>query len=165
MEKRRSIACQCWFQGKEFLGYSVAKLPSGTGEAQAAAVFGAIEDWGIADSIRAMCFDTTSSNTGRIAGACVLLEQKLEKELLSLACRHHVMELIIGAVFQVCMGATSSPEVPLFKRFQQYWGFIDTAKYEPGIAADDVASLVEDIKQDTIDYANKHLEDDQPRDG
>ena len=75
------------------------------------------------------------------------------------------MELIIGAVFQVCMGATSSPEVPLFKRFQQYWGFIDTAKYEPGIAADDVASLVEDIKQDTINYANKHLEDDQPRDG
>jgi hypothetical protein len=81
---------------------TVAKLPSGTGEAQAAAVFGAIEDWGIADSIRAMCFDTTSSNTGWIAGACVLLEKKLEKELLLLACRHHIMELIIGAVFKVC---------------------------------------------------------------
>lgn len=37
---------------------TVAKLPSGTGEAQAAAVFGAIEDSGVADSIRAMCFDT-----------------------------------------------------------------------------------------------------------
>ena len=87
---------------------TVAKLPSGTGEAQAAAVFGAIEDWGIAGSIRAMCFDTTSLNTGRVAGACVLLEQKLEKKLLSLACRHHIMKLIIGAVFKVCMGATSS---------------------------------------------------------
>lgn len=59
------------------------------------------------------------------------------------------MKLIIGAVFQVCMGtATSSPEVSLFKRFQKYWGFVDTAKYEPGIAADDMAGLVEDIKQD-----------------
>ena len=136
----------------------IAKLPSGTGEAQAAAVFGDIQDWGLADSIQAMGFDTTSSNTGRIVGACVLLEQKLEKELLSLACRHHIMELIIGAVFQVCRGATTSPEVPLFERFQEYWGFMDTAKYEPGIAADDVAGIVEDIQQSTIDYANKHLE-------
>jgi len=93
--------------------FTVAKLPSGTGEAQADAVFEAVSEWGLADSIRAMCFDTTSSNTGRIAGACVLLEQKLGKELLSLACRHHIMELSIGAVFQCCMGATSSPEVQL----------------------------------------------------
>jgi len=74
------------------------------------------------------------------------------------------MELIIGAAFQVCMGtATSSPEVSLFKRFQEYWRFIDMAKYEPGIAADDVAGLVEDIKQDIIDYANKQLQQIHPR--
>ncbi|KAK2720673.1 hypothetical protein QYM36_004529 [Artemia franciscana] len=151
--------------GKEVLQLlTVAKLPSRTGEAQASAVFGAIEDWGIPGNIRAMCFDTTSSNTGRISGACVLLEQKLGKELLSLACRHHIMELVIGAVFQVCMGSTSSPEVPLFKRFQDYWRFIDTDKYETGIAADDVVRLVDDIKQSTIDFANKHLEQSQPRD-
>lgn len=151
--------------GKEVLQLlTVAKLPSGTGEAQASAVFGAIEDWGIPGNIRAMCFDTTSSNTGRISGACVLLEQKLGKELLSLACRHHIMELVIGAAFRVCMGSTSSPEVPLFKRFQDYWRFIDTDKYETGIAADDVARLVDDIKQSTIDFANKHLEQSQPRD-
>ncbi|KAK2713790.1 hypothetical protein QYM36_009614 [Artemia franciscana] len=145
--------------GKEVLQLlTVAKLPSGTGEAQASAVFGAIEDWGIPGNIRAMCFDTTSSNTGRISGACVLLEQKLGKELLSLACRHHIMELVIGAAFRVCMGSTFSPEVPLFKRFQDYWRFIDTDKYETGIAADDVARLVDDIKPSTIDFANKHLE-------
>ena len=52
------------------------------------------------------------------------------------------MELIIGAMVQVCMGATTySPEVRLFKRFQEYWELIDTAKY----AADDAADLVEDI--------------------
>jgi len=145
---------------------TVAKLLSETGESQAAAVLGAIQDWGIGDSIRAiMCFDTTSSNTGRIAGAYVLLEQKLEKELLSLTSRHHSMELIIGAVFQVCMGATtSSPEVRLFMRFQDYWRLIDTAKYELGIAADDVTDLVEDIRQSITDYANKHLEQSLSRD-
>ncbi|KAK2717035.1 hypothetical protein QYM36_007247 [Artemia franciscana] len=155
--------------GKEVLQLlTVAKLPSGTGEAPASAVFGAIEDWGIPGNIRAMCFDTTSSNTGRISGACVLLEQKLGKELLSLACRHHIMELVIGAAFRVCMGSTSSPEVPLFKRFQDYWRFIDTDKYETGIAADDVARLVDDIKQSApysdlillkslLEYSSIHL--------
>ncbi|KAK2708513.1 hypothetical protein QYM36_014199, partial [Artemia franciscana] len=165
IEKEKVDRLPVLVSGKEVLQLlTVAKLPSGTGEAQASAVFGAIEDWGIPGNIRAMCFDTTSSNTGRISGACVLLEQKLGKELLSLACRHHIMELVIGAAFRVCMGSTSSPEVPLFKRFQDYWRFIDTDKYETGIAADDVARLVDDIKQSTIDFANKHLEQSQPRD-
>ncbi|GBL75169.1 hypothetical protein AVEN_194418-1 [Araneus ventricosus] len=128
------------------------------GEEQSAAVFEAIESWGISNNIHAMCFDTTSSNTGRNAGTCVLLEQKLEKVLLSLACRHHVMELIIGSGFVVCMGATSAPEV-LFKRFKEYWRFIDTDQYETGISIDAVAELIKDIKEGTIvNYTKKYLE-------
>jgi hypothetical protein len=68
------------------------------------------------------------------------------------------MELITSAVFEVCIGVTSSPEVTLFKRFQVYWRLIDTNKYQPGISHYYVADLVEDIKQETIDYANKCLE-------
>jgi len=63
-------------------------------------------------------------------GACVLLEQMLGKELLYLACRHHVLELVVGAVFQTFMGSTSGPEVPLFKRFQTRWVFIDRERYD-----------------------------------
>ncbi|KAK2707607.1 hypothetical protein QYM36_015345 [Artemia franciscana] len=58
----------------------VAKLTSGTGEAQASAVYSAIEDWGITENILAMCFDKTSSNTGQMTGACVLLEQKIDPD-------------------------------------------------------------------------------------
>ncbi len=136
----------------------VAKLPSGTGESQATAVYDAIEDWGIASSIRAMCFDTTFSNTGRTAGACILLEQKLGKELLALACRHHILELIISAAFQVCFGPVSSPVVQLFQRFQGHWGVVDKNKYQTGIASDDVAGLVKDIRESVIEFALKHLQ-------
>lgn len=104
---------------------TVAKLPSGTGQAQATAVYEAVEDWGVSDNISAMCFDTTASNTGRLAGACVLLEQKLGRKLLSLACRHHILELVVGAVFEVCLGVKSVPEVQLFQRFWDHWGLID----------------------------------------
>ena len=142
---------------------SVAKLPSGTGCAQATAVFNAVEDWGIVESIRAMCFDTTSSNTGQVTGACVL-EEKFERELLSLACRHHVMELVIESVFQVCMGSSSCPEVPLFKHFQAHWAFIDPDKYDVGVDSLDVLNIIRDVHESVKAFAFRHLEEAQPRD-
>ncbi|KAG0730224.1 hypothetical protein GWK47_003311 [Chionoecetes opilio] len=53
---------------------------------------------------------------------CTLLEQKLGRPLLNLACRHHVMELILASAFKATFGdATSGPDVQLFKRFQKKW--------------------------------------------
>jgi len=74
------------------------------------------------------------------------------------------MELVIGAVFQVCLGATSSPEVPLFRRFQQFWEFVDQSKYESGMADDTVSRSVQDISDSTIQFANRYLAESQPRD-
>ena len=71
----------------------------------------------MADRVKAMCFDTTSSNTGQKKGACTLIEDKLEKELLNLACRHHISELLIGAVITVMLGPSKSPKVAIFKRW------------------------------------------------
>lgn len=133
---------------------AVAKLPTGSGEAQAAAVHEALLDWGIAEKVRAMCFDTTSSNTGRSIGTCILLEQKLGRELLSLVCRHHVMELVIGAVFNVCLGFSSAPEVLVFKRFQANWEFVDRSRYATGVDDKDVSILVQDVRESILDFAN-----------
>ena len=41
-------------------------------------------------------FDTTSSNTGLLSGACVILDQLLGRPLLNLGCRHHVLELVLA---------------------------------------------------------------------
>ena len=60
---------------------SVSKLSSGTGEASASAAYDAAEAWKIIDQVKCMCFDTTSVNTGHRNGACILLEQKLDKDL------------------------------------------------------------------------------------
>lgn len=61
----------------------------------ASAVKKATDEWNLADRIiRAACFDTTASNTGRRSGACHLLEQLLQKSLLYLPCRHHILELV-----------------------------------------------------------------------
>ena len=88
---------------------SVPKLPSGTGEAQAHAIFQALKEWNVQDNVEAMCFDTTSSNTGRINRACVILEQLLGRDLLYLACRHLILELMAGAAFKAVISSSSAP--------------------------------------------------------
>jgi len=79
------------------------KLPNGTGEAEATAVLNLVQEWNLDDRIQFMSFDTTDTNTGAYAGVCVLLKQKMGKNLISLAFRHHIMELIVGQAFDTLM--------------------------------------------------------------
>jgi hypothetical protein len=83
----------------------VPKIHSGTGEAQAMSVYKLVNEWNLKDRVQFMSLDATSSNTGLKSGACMILEQKLGRNLVSLACRHHVMELIVAKVFDTLMEA------------------------------------------------------------
>jgi len=38
------------------------------------------------------------------SGACILLEQKLGRALLYLGCRHHIIALILAAIFKAVVG-------------------------------------------------------------
>ena len=138
---------------------TVAKLPSRTRETQASAVFMAIEGWNITNSIRITYFDTTSPNTGRISG--VLQGQKLSKELLYFACRHHVMELIIGAVFQLCTGLTFFFSL---RNFKNNGASLTSMINESGMEGD-TAGLVADVKESTIEFCNNNLQENKARHG
>jgi len=61
---------------------SVPKLPSGTGQAMVVVMIEVLSEWGVKNCIKALSFDTTSSNTGRKNGACTLIEMQLRKEVL-----------------------------------------------------------------------------------
>lgn len=77
----------------------VPMLPDLTGKSQATYVIDLITKWDLKDRLTMMCFDTTASNTGLINEACIRIEQELDKKLLSLACRYHIMDIIVGNVF------------------------------------------------------------------
>ena len=75
-------------------------------------------------------FDTAASNSGRNKGAAKLIEDDLGRKLLWLACRHHIFELMIGAVWQKVFGDVSAPEYTPFKVLKSLWSSIDkTAPY------------------------------------
>jgi len=100
----------------------VPKVASGTGYNESVAVYNVLESWKLTEKVQALCFDTTSVNIGPFGGVCVLLENKIGRELLWLACRHHVLELILSKVFTLCCGPSSSPYIPIFQEIQRSLG-------------------------------------------
>lgn len=142
---------------------AVPALPKSTGEAQASAVYEAITEWELQDNIQSMSFDTTASNSGRSNGACVLLEQKLKKELLSLACRHHIHELIVGRVFDTIVEVSSGPNIKIFMRFCEFWPFLDITCPESGVSDAYVLSHLSDVREELIKFAQQQLEKFSPR--
>ena len=93
----------------------ITKTSLGTGKAQAAAVSQLLNLWKVADDTVGMCFDTMASSTGAKNGACVLLEQQLDKQLVYFSCRHHIHELIVSGVFSMLFGRSKSPNIPILE--------------------------------------------------
>ncbi|KAG7160682.1 hypothetical protein Hamer_G031500, partial [Homarus americanus] len=97
-------------------GKLLAVLPvkDGTGLTQARATARAIEDWSCA-----------SNGESKV----VHLEALLEKQLLRLGCRHHVMELVVRAAASNIFGKTSAPTDPLFQTLKKRWSQLDHSQY------------------------------------
>lgn len=99
----------------------VPQLDVGTGAAAASAVMDNLVHWDAVSDVVGLCFDTTAVNTGQHTGACVTLERKLDRNLLWLACRHHMLEVLLSDVFGVCLAVSTGPEILIFKHFRTIW--------------------------------------------
>ncbi|KAK0062604.1 deoxynucleoside triphosphate triphosphohydrolase SAMHD1 [Biomphalaria pfeifferi] len=102
----------------------VPKLQSGSGQAAANAVVDNLKSWSCESKIIGMCFHTTAANTGKVKGACKLLEVALGRNLLWLACRHHMFEVLLADVFTACLGPSTGPEIAIFKLLRDNWSKI-----------------------------------------
>lgn len=142
---------------------NVPALVDGKGVSQANAIHETLKDWGLCKTIKALCCDTTNSNLGNKSGAAVILEQFLERDLLYLPCRHHIMEVILACIFNLYFPGSSGPEVSLFKKFKNYWNQIDKTKYEKGLRN---SSLNESFKQERnrlVEFLQEYLMKKHPR--
>lgn len=111
--------------GKEQL-VGVPVIANGTGKEIASNVAEELRKKQIENDIKAICYDTTASNSGAHNGAVVLLEQNLKRKLLHFPCRHHIMKLLLEAAFSNAFEEKScGPDISIFKRFQKAWTNID----------------------------------------
>lgn len=143
----------------------VPHISSGTGSEICSAVYDELENWGLLNKIQGFVFDTTASNSGRLNGACVLLEQKLGRNVLFLACRHHIFEIILQAVFTEAKFAPSSgPDIPLFKRFVNNWRNINKNEYSVWTDDSMTFDILNNVRDEILEFAKIKLQDSFPRD-
>lgn len=142
----------------------VPQIESGTGRDQALAVYNTLQEWNLADRVQALCCDTTASNTGRLKGACILLEKELGRNILYFPCRHHIYELILRSVFDTKLDEKStSPNVQLFKRFQQSWSKFNLLNFKSGMEDQSVIDKLSVLAEDTKQFAMQNVQEHHPR--
>ena len=137
----------------------ITKTEDSTGKVEAEKVKEVLESWKITEKIIACGFDTTSSNTGVHKGSCTILQQLLQRQLLWLACRHHILEIVIGAAFTELFGESKSPEVPLFKILKNSWNSLNTFD----IVLPNIPSFYISEKEELLSFINKLLERNNTR--
>jgi len=96
---------------------SIPVLQKATANKQAEVIYKTLIEWNIQNSVKALSFDTTAVNSGRLGGTCVLLKRLLGKKLFYLPCRHHIYEIILRSVFEEKLNKLSAKEVSIFNRF------------------------------------------------
>jgi hypothetical protein len=91
-----------------------------SGEIIAKLTAGLLNEWACSNAIVNMAFDTTSSNTGHVTGACISIQQQLGRPLLWSGCRHHIGEVVVTHVFDdLKIEPSRAPTVTLFTRFKK----------------------------------------------
>ncbi|KAK3925219.1 Zinc finger and BTB domain-containing protein 1 [Frankliniella fusca] len=139
-------------------------IASGSVEHTAAEVLRALEDWGCADDVVALCSDTPTGNTGYKNGAAGLIEKGLGRELLYMACRHHVLELIPKGLFDKLVEKSTSPDIgSLCKQLQEQWDGMNHAAFLPATQDPDCQEFLADRSADILAFVSEQLQKEHTR--
>jgi len=71
-----------------------------------------------------------------------------------LACRHHILEIVLEAVVIHALGPSKGPDILVFERFQFQWQFVDRSSYQTAGSDADISRSVSGIASDVIAFAN-----------
>lgn len=137
--------------GKDSKILGAVELEHGTSVNQFNAIKGIVDDWDLTNNIKAICFDTTSTNTGERQGICKRFRDLYKGEILTLACRRHMMELVLSKGYETALKDDSkSPNITLFERFKSKWNEIDVAKKEDIMKLDKVKRAIPSMERKQI---------------
>lgn len=84
------------------------------------------------------------------------MEQKLQKNMLSLACRRHIMEIMLSAVVDQPLAPSADPNIQLFNMFKNSWDTIGQSDYKT-IIHDFEAKISSKVVSDRISFAENQL--------
>lgn len=136
------------------------------------AIWAVVEKWGLQECIPCICFDTEKTNSGHKNGVVKLMVDKFGHDLLQLACRRHIYELMLKAVSEATIEKnipSTSPTIPRFEKFckifnspefdrNSYNGIEEDEFFDRLLSNEDKANLVQFCKQQ-LEYI-QHIRND-----
>ncbi|XP_076333078.1 uncharacterized protein LOC143237560 [Tachypleus tridentatus] len=142
---------------------SVPKIDSGDANSVASEIGSVLVECNVKDRIKSLCFDTTATNTGSKSGVYLRIEMLLERKLLHLACIHHILKILLSAVFSTLVIETSkSPDITLVLNFRDCWPKSNKTKYITAVEA--MPLRIQPWKDDIIQFYQNLLQSHKPRD-
>ena len=100
----------------------IIQTESSKGVDQAEGILAMLEYYEIVDQIIGVCCDTTGSNTGEYSGAVVYLAELIDRPLLWILCRRHILEVHMSYFMEALTGEkTKGPRRGLNVRLQKAW--------------------------------------------
>lgn len=170
-EKRIAVALS---SAKEAKLLDVCQISDGTAANCTEAILNITQAWNSHDCIIGMCFDNENTNSGIKHGVATRIEKKLKKNMFYLACRHHIHEIILSAVFSNTVERgldTDGSKIPLFEKFRNLYFRsnavtpFDKTNYK-GYFEDNffIHQISENEVQDLVDYCKNTLNQSVPRD-
>ena len=103
--------------GSQLLG--CPELETGTGLALMEASLALTNDWCLTEHLVAVSYDTTGTNSAPGKGMVGRIERELDRRLIRLPCRHHIIELRGKHASEKVSGrSTTGPGDVLFKKFR-----------------------------------------------
>ena len=108
----------------------VPAIDNSTGISHAQALYDLVKTWDLTENNAGIVFDATSSNSGVLRCAAKRLEEMLDKKVFYLVCRHHIIEIIVGSVWDTLFGKVKSPENPFFKKLRDIGSNVSSDDYQ-----------------------------------
>ena len=89
----------------------------------------------------------------------------MQKQLLNLACRHHIFEIFLQVAFQECLNDVSTGlEITLFQKFRENWINIDQNRYKTVLKDNKINHLISDKRDEILKFIDDTLKyEKQPR--
>ena len=93
----------------------------------------------------------------------ILLQIKIGRLILFLACRLHIFEIVLEAVFDYFLGPSGGPEILLFKRFRMKWNSIRKDDFSAGVDDHYVRNALGERVQEILAFAHAQINVSQLR--
>lgn len=132
LKKEKRLAIVLYSEGSHF-GLGVNCIKDGKADTLSTMLWDVTTELNLSSRLIGLVCDTENTNIGFCGGTCAKFETKVEKYLLRLCCRHHVMEIVLKRVCETLLSTTQTPQFTFegSDKLKNQWENIDKSDYQP----------------------------------